>query len=173
MEVFLEILKYALPSIFLLILCYMMLANFMDNEEKRRSYFLKKETQKSALPIRMQAYERITLFLERITPDRLIPRMSSKGMNVQQFHSLLINTIRMEFEHNLSQQIYISEEAWGLVVRSKSATVSLINKIAESLDPKAEGIELSKAILKKSMEIEVFPTHKAVVYLKAEVKRDF
>ena len=62
MDVLLEILKYALPSVLLLILCYLMLANFMDNEEKRRSYFLKKETQKSALPVRMQAYERITLF---------------------------------------------------------------------------------------------------------------
>ena len=62
MELFIEILKYALPSIFLLILTYMMLSNFMENEEKRRLYFLKKETQKSALPVRMSAYERVALF---------------------------------------------------------------------------------------------------------------
>jgi hypothetical protein len=173
MDIFLEILKYALPSIFLLILCYMMLANFMDNEEKRRSYFLKKETQKSALPIRMQAYERITLFLERINPDRLLPRLSSKGMNVQQFHNLLVNTIRMEFEHNLSQQIYISEDAWRMVIRAKSSTVGMINTIAQTLDPKANGIELSKAILNRTMEMETSPTHSAVVYLKSEIKRDF
>ncbi len=173
MEIFLEILKYALPSIFLLILCYMMLANFMENEEKRRSYFLKKETQKSALPVRFQAYERVTLFLERITPDRLLPRLSSKGMNVKQYHNLLVNTIRVEFEHNLSQQIYISEEAWRLVVAAKSSTVGLINSIAQGLDQEAEGIELSKKILNRAMEMESFPTKKALVYLKSEVKRDF
>lgn len=145
----------------------------MDNEEKRRSYFLKKETQKSALPIRMQAYERITLFLERINPDRLLPRLSSKGMNVQQFHNLLVNTIRMEFEHNLSQQIYISEDAWRMVIRAKSSTVGMINTIAQTLDPKANGIELSKAILNRTMEMETSPTHSAVVYLKSEIKRDF
>lgn len=151
----------------------MMLANFMDNEEKRRSYFLKKETQKSALPIRMQAYERITLFLERINPDRLLPRMSSKGMNVHQFQTVLVNTIRMEFEHNLSQQIYMSEEAWRMVIHAKSSTVGMINSIAKDIDPKSPGIELSKAILQKTMEMEGSTTHRATIYLKSEVKRDF
>ncbi len=151
----------------------MMLANFMDNEEKRRSYFLKKETQKSALPIRMQAYERITLFLERINPDRLLPRMSSKGMTVQQFQKVLVNTIRMEFEHNLSQQIYMSEEAWRMVIHAKSSTVGMINSIAKDIDPTAPGIELSKAILQKTMEMEGSTTHRATIYLKSEVKRDF
>src|SRR5690606_36810791 len=99
-ELLIEILKYSLPSVFLLLLCYMMLSNFMENEEKRRSYFLKKETQKSALPVRLQAYERISLFLERITPDRLLIRISSKGLTVSQYHSLLVNAIRTEFEHN-------------------------------------------------------------------------
>ncbi len=173
MDVILEILKYALPSIFLLLLCYMMLSNFMENEEKRRSYFLKKETQKSALPIRLQAYERLSLFLERITPDRLLLRLSSKGMNVQQYRSVLVNAIRQEFEHNLSQQIYLSDEAWKLVVTAKSATVGIINNVAEELDPKKEGVELSKALLNKVMTMESFPTKKALGYLKREVKRDF
>lgn len=173
MEVVFEILKYALPSVFLLLLCYMMLSNFMENEEKRRSYFLKKETQKSALPIRLQAYERISLFLERITPDRLLLRLSSKGLTVNEYRNLLVNTIRIEFEHNLSQQIYMSEEAWRLVVTAKSATVGIINNVAEEMDQKGEGIELSKKLLNKVMEMEVFPTKKALTYLKAEVKRDF
>ena len=94
MDIILEILKYALPSIFLLLLTYMMLSNFMENEEKRRSYFLKKETQKSALPIRLQAYERLSLFLERITPDRLLLRVPSKGLNVSQYRNLLVQNIR-------------------------------------------------------------------------------
>lgn len=173
MDVIYEILKYALPSIFLLILCYMMLTNFMENEEKRRSYFLKKETQKSALPIRLQAYERLSLFLERITPDRLLVRLHSQGLSAQQYQALLVDTIRAEFEHNLSQQIYISDEAWKLIVDAKSATVGIINNVSNEFDGKAQGLELRKAILNRAMEIEAFPTKKALRYLKAEVKRDF
>ncbi len=173
MDVFLEILKYALPSIFLLILSYMMLTNFTENEEKRRSYFLKKETQKSALPVRLQAYERLSLFLERITPDRLLVRLHSQGLNSKQYQSLLVESIRAEFEHNLSQQIYVSEEAWQLVVDAKSATVGIINNIANEFDSKSEGLDLRKEILNRSMAIEGFPTKKALRYLKAEVKRNF
>lgn len=146
----------------------------MENEEKRRSYFLKKETQKSALPIRLQAYERISLFLERITPDRLLVRVSSKGLNVRQYRALLVQNIRAEFEHNLSQQIYLSDEAWRLVVTAKSATVGIINNLADELNGSdVEGVELSKKLLNRVMEMDAFPTKKALGYLKAEVKRDF
>ncbi len=173
MDVILDILKYALPSIFLLILCYMMLTNFMENEEKRRSYFLKKETQKSALPIRLQAYERLSLFLERITPDRLLVRLHSQGLNAQQYQNLLTDTIRTEFEHNLSQQIYVSDEAWKLLVDAKSATVGIINNIAREMKPDDDGMKLRKIILSKTMEMESFPTKRALRYLKGEVRRDF
>lgn len=173
MDIVFDILKYALPSIFLLILCYMMLTNFMENEEKRRSYFLKKETQKSALPIRLQAYERLSLFLERITPDRLLVRLHSQGLTSQQYQNLLTETIRAEFEHNLSQQIYVSDEAWKLLVDAKSATVGIINNISREFRPDDDAMKLRKAILNRTMEMEAFPTKKALRYLKGEVKRDF
>ncbi len=173
MEILIEVLKYSLPSLFLLLLCYMMLTNFMENEEKRRSYFLKKETQKSSLPIRLQAYERISMFLERITPERLLLRVSSQGLTVQEYRKLLVSNIRQEFEHNLSQQIYLSEDAWKLVVNSKSATVGIINNVAGEMDPKADGFQLSKTLLNKAMEMETFPTKKALIFLKGEVRRDF
>lgn len=173
MDLFLEILKFALPSIFLLVMTYLMLSNFMDNEEKRRSYFLKKETQKSALPIRMQAYERMAMFLERITLDRLLVRLPVKDMNVGQYRHLLVDIIRQEFEHNLSQQIYMSENAWRLIVRAKSTTVTLINNAAAELREEDKAIELSKKLLNQVMEMENYPTKQALVYIKGEVKRNF
>lgn len=173
MDTFIEILKYALPSIFLLVLTYMMLSNFMDNEEKRRLYFLKKETQKSALPIRMAAYERIALFLERIHPDRLLIRVPAKDIKAYQYRNLLVDSIRIEFEHNLSQQIYLSDEAWNLAVNAKSATVGLINNWAQEVDPKAPAFELSKHILNKVMEMENFPTKGAIRFLKSEIRANF
>jgi hypothetical protein len=173
MEVLLEIIKFGLPAILMLILTYLMLSNFMDNEERRRLYFLKKETQKSALPIRMQAYERVALFLERISPNSLLVRVPSKTLNVKEYQTLLLKTIRDEFEYNLSQQIYISEETWQLVVTAKSATVSIINKVANDMDPRATGMELGKRILEHAMSLNTFPTKSALHYLKEEVTREF
>ncbi len=173
MEVLIEILKYALPSIFLLIMAYMMLSNFIDNEEKRRMYFLRKETQKSALPTRLQAYERMALFLERINPDRLLVRVSSRNLTVKQYQNILNQQIRQEFEHNLSQQIYLSDEAWSFVVRAKSAVVGMINNWAQELPADEPGDNLRKRILEKTMEMESFPTKHALHYLKSEIRRNF
>ena len=173
MDVVIDILKYALPAIFLLILAYMMLSNFIENEEKRRRYFLKKETQKSALPTRMQAYERLTLFLERIHPDRLLVRVPAKKVTVRGYQQLLTYHIRQEFEHNLSQQIYVSDEAWQYVVNAKSSTVGIINSWAQDLDPDAPGVELSKHLLNKMMEQETHPIQNAIRVLRNEVRANF
>jgi hypothetical protein len=173
MEILLEIIKFGLPAILMLILTYLMLSNFMENEERRRLYFLKKETQKSALPVRLQAYERISLFLERISPNSLMVRVPAKGLTVKEYQTLLLKTIRDEFEYNLSQQIYMSDEAWQLVVTAKSATVSIINKVANDLDPKLPGVELGRRVLEHAMTLSAFPTKGALHFLKEEARREF
>lgn len=172
MEVFLEILKYTFPALLMLLLTYLMLSNFLDNEENRRRYLLRKEVRKNALPYRLQAYERLSLFLERITPNSLLVRVPAKNLNVHEYQALLLKSIRDEFEHNLSQQIYISEEAWHMVVTAKSATVSIINKIAAEVDPKKPAIELSKKILEHTLTIGTFPTRSAIHFMKTEIKTE-
>ncbi len=122
--------------------------------------------------MRLQAFERLSLFLERITPSSLLVRIQSKDLNVQEYRILLLKAIREEFEYNLSQQIYVSEEAWRMVVTAKSATVSIVNNHAAKLDPKASGYELSKRILEGAMEMSIFPTRSAINFLKKEIQRD-
>ncbi|KAB2809805.1 DUF7935 family protein [Phaeocystidibacter luteus] len=173
MEIFLEILKYTFPALLMLLLAYLMLSNFTENEENRRRYYLRKETQKQALPVRLQAYERLTLFLERITPSSLLVRIPSKGLSASEYQSLLLKTIRNEFEYNLSQQIYISEEAWQMVVTAKSATVSIVNRVASQLPEGSTGAELSKKILEHAMELGTFPTRNAIHYMKSEAYKEF
>ncbi|MDX5325789.1 MAG: hypothetical protein LPK80_05970 [Bacteroidota bacterium] len=172
MDIFLEILKYTFPSLLMLLLAYIMLSNFIENEENRRRYFLKRETQKSALPARLQAYERLVLLLERITPSSLIVRLSSKGLTVKEYHSLILKAIRNEFEHNLSQQVYITDESWQMVVTAKSATVSIINNIAGKMNPDDPGFELGKKILEHAIELGHFPTKSAIHFLKEELHRE-
>lgn len=173
MEIFLEILKYTFPALLMLLLTYLMLSNFTENDENRRRYYLRKETQKQSLPIRFQAFERLTLFLERITPNSLLVRIPSKGLTASEYQNLLLKTIRNEYEYNLSQQIYVSEEAWQMVVTAKSATVSIVNRVANELPKDASGVDLSKKILEHAMELGTFPTRNAIHFLKNEVYREF
>ena len=173
MEVFLEILKYTFPALLMLLLTYLILSNFVDNEEKRRVYQIKKTNQKNALPIPLQAFEPLSLFLERITPSSLLVRHSSANLTVKQYQQVLLKAIRDEFEYNLSQQIYVSDEAWRMVVTAKSATVSIINNIAGKLPDNLPGVELSKKVLEETMEMNQFPTRAAINFLKQEIQSDF
>jgi hypothetical protein len=173
MEFLLEILKYALPSIFLLIMSYMLLTNFFENEEKKRVYSIRKAGRKEAMPLRLQATERMVLFLERITPNNLLVRIPGGGLTVEEYQSLLVKSIRQEFEYNLTQQVYLSEEGWSMVVAAKSSTIGLINKIAGDLEPRQPAIDLSKRMLTYALEMDNFPTRKAVAFLKREIRQEF
>lgn len=173
MEIFLEILKYTFPALLMLLLTYLMLSNFNENDENRRRYYLRRDAQKQALPIRLQAFERLTLFMERITPNSLLVRIPSKGLTAKEYQSLLLKTIRNEFEYNLSQQVYVSEESWKMIVTAKSATVSIINRVAAEMEDDANGVELSKKILEYSMNLESFPTRNAIHFLKSEAYHEF
>ena len=173
MEVILEILKYTFPALLMLLLTYLILSNFVENEEKRRVYQLRKKNQKNALPVRLQAFERLSLFLERITPSSLLVRHSSANLTVKQYQQVLLKSIRDEFEYNLSQQIYVSDGAWRMVVTAKSATVSIINNIAGKLPDNLPGVELSKKVLEETMEMNQFPTRAAINFLKQEIQADF
>ncbi len=170
MNIFFEIVKYALPAILVVFVTYLMLSNYFDNEEKQRKYQLRRETQKSSLPLRMAAYERMVLFLERISPNSLLVRIPAGQLGLRDYQALLQKSIRDEFEHNLSQQVYLSDEAWLRVVQAKASMVGIINKISSEIDPTSKGIELSKRILEYTMSSEDFPTKRAIAFLKNELR---
>lgn len=173
MDIFLEILKYTLPSCIILVLVWLMLDKFVKAENSRRRYMLFKQIQKDIIPIRFTAYERLVLFLERITPDSLVIRTQGECATVIQYHSFLLSNIRSEFEHNVAQQVYVSEEAWTMVKNAKENTVQLINACASQLDPQAPSIELAKVILATAENAPSLPTTVGINYLKAELKTFF
>lgn len=102
---------------------------YFKNENTRRNVVLVREGKKQTLPIRLQAFERVVLFLERINPSGLLVRIKPVGEDKVAYTSLLIGTIEQEFEHNLSQQIYISEESWNIITSSKNATIQIIKEV--------------------------------------------
>ena len=173
MDIFLDTFRTVFPSILILIVVYLMMSNFLDNEDKRRKSERIRASQRQSLPIRMQAYERLALFLERISPNSLLLRVKAGKLTNQEYLMLLQQNIRNEFEHNLSQQIYVSDKMWEMVVASKSTMTSIVNTVSADLSPEASGADLSKAILKACMKMENLPSKSALSYLRQEVIEEF
>ena len=125
------------------------------------------------LPVRLQAYERIILFLERISPESMILRVSKPEYSTRQFQAELLSTIRSEYEHNISQQTYISAEAWEKVRLVRNQVIKLINDCAAELKPESNGTTLGKLILEQVAELKNTPTQAAIDLLKKEVNEIF
>ena len=184
MHEFLEILKYILPSLVVMATAWLLLKSFLNTQEEIQKQELKKkneelllklkqEDKKYITPIRLQAYERIVLFMERISPQSLIFRVQKPGQKVFQLQNALLKSIRDEYEHNLSQQLYISKESWAMVRAAKEEVVNIINKAAADLKPDDIGLELSKNIFEATIGDSRLPTDRAIEMLKKEIHKLF
>ena len=168
----LEIAKYIIPSLVVLASSYLIVRKFLISETQRKQLALFQEGQEITLRLRLQAYERLVLFIERITPRQIIPRVYSPDMTVRDLQLALTLTIRTEFEHNLSQQIYVSKNVWETVRNVKEQEINMINQISKTLNPDAMGKELHTRILDIVLKTEEeLPTDVALHVLNEEVKR--
>ncbi|MEO6882911.1 MAG: hypothetical protein ABI199_02675 [Bacteroidia bacterium] len=173
MDVILEMLKYILPSVVVFATAYYLVKKFLESENKKRLLELRMANQSNVTPIRLQAYERIALFLERISPTNLIMRINKSGMNSSQLQLELIKNIRSEFEHNLSQQIYMSNAAWEMVKTAKEEVIKLVNIAGTKVSNGASGNDLAQAIIEISLQVEKLPTQMAIEYMKREIAQNF
>jgi hypothetical protein len=173
METFLEILKYTLPALVVFLTVYLVLRSYFDFKQKEGLLEIRRKDQEIILPIRLQAYERMVLFLERISPVQAVFRVMEPGMSPANLQAALVQTVREEFEHNIAQQIYISHEAWGLVRNAREETVRMINSAFITLDEKSTANDLARIILESWSGMEKNPVQSAVDYLKNEVRELF
>lgn len=170
-ERLIDMLLFAIPSLITGLIAYYFFKEHTKNEDGRRRFLLKKDLQVSALPNRLQAYERLALFLERISPNKLLIRISPSHLSKEDYESLLIQTIEQELEHNLTQQIYVSEKCWNIVLAAKNATIQLIRK--GSLSEKTTSADkLREAILTEMMEKRA-PSDAALSLIKEEIATIF
>lgn len=142
----LEILKYVLPSVVVLITAYVIVQRFTVNELRRKQVALLRETADTTIRLRLQAYERLAVFMERISPRSIVPRVYLPGMTVQDLRTALQVTINTEFEHNLSQQLYVSRQVWETVKGVKEQELAMIHQIASQLSPDAAATELHRRV---------------------------
>lgn len=165
-----DILKITIPALMVFLAGYMALRILIKNETQRQKSELMFNTIKVTLPLRLQAYERLILLMERISPESIIIRVNKKGMLASDLQAALLGNIRAEWEHNLSQQLYVSNEAWEMVKNAKENIIKLINICSERVTPNESGFELSKKILETYAELDVNPAMLAIDFLKKEVK---
>lgn len=173
MEALIEFAKLIIPALLVLYAVYLTLKNILEKEVEKKQIELKSKNTEIILPMRMQAYERLALLLERNAPNNLILRLNNPKYTAKEFQILLVREIREEFNHNLSQQIYVSEEGWGLVKKAIEDIINIINQAISGLPEKAKSVELTKAIIEKYLSMEVDPVNYALSQLKKEAAELF
>jgi len=124
-------------------------------------------------PVKIQAYERLIIYLDRINPSNLLLRMNQPGVSATAFKASLISSITEEFNHNLAQQLYVSPQSWQVIRVVKEEMIKLINDCYHHLDANASSVDLSKAVLEEIIRREEVPTDKAINFLKKEFKLIF
>jgi len=171
MNEMLEILKYTIPAIVVFFTVFVMLRSNMKQEWQRLTMQLNKDNQEVTLPLKLQAYERLILFLERISLESVLLRTDHAKMTAGQLQQEIVRNIRMEFDHNLSQQIYVSNEAWQKVLAAKSDTTKFVYLMTKKTGEKGPASRLSQKMLEEMMDNQNSPTRVAINYLKNEARK--
>ena len=166
-----ELLAYTLPSLITGGVAYYLFQAYFNDQQNTRKWLLQKEAKKDALPLRLQAYERMTLFLERISLNKLLVRISPISQDRHDYENYVIAQIEQEFEHNLTQQIYISDQCWVVISTAKNATIQTIRK-ANMSEKITSADKLREVILSDSMENQS-PISLALTFIKSEVSELF
>lgn len=178
MELFLDFLKLVLPAAIVLVAMYMTVKTFVNKDFElaqknfeQRIVDYKIENSKVVLPLKLQAYERICLFLERISLNNLLIRVNDPAFTAGQLQQKINMDVRDELNHNLSQQIYLSDDAWTLVKRTQEEIITIVNKAAEKVDRNERGIELAKKIFEEVLERQNNPCEVALKFIKDELRK--
>jgi hypothetical protein len=143
----LDILKFALAGLIVFFVAWVFIKEYLKEQSNFRHLELRKESLKHTLPHRLQAYERTILFLERINPSNLLLRLHVSGMTAAEMQAIITADIRAEYQHNISQQIYVSATTWNVVKKIKDDTISIVNSAANALPENSSSGDLSRSIL--------------------------
>ena len=171
---FVDFFKFIAPSVILLIAMIYIVGGFFRDNEKREKMKIIRGNQKVIIPLRLQAYERLVLLLERISPESLLMRSPNYPNKTNDaLHAELLNTIRTEYEHNLTQQLYVSPQVWNSVRNAKNYTISMLNNAIKEVSGEGSALQLSRKILDMAKELEMPITEKALNDIKREIQQLF
>jgi len=173
MEVFIDFAQIVLPAGLVMYAMFLVVKSFINKEIEKVRLEIRGKSIEAVLPNRLQAFERMVLFLERISPQSLILRLDNGSYSAAEFHHILLNEIRNEYNHNVSQQVYMSDEAWELIKSAKEDLLISINEAAMEMAEKARSIDLGRSIMDKTMSKQMDPILNALLHLKNEIRQTF
>lgn len=171
MDSFLEILKLILPAALVLYGMYLAIKVMVSKTLLSKELDLKQKSLEITLPARMQAFERMALFLERISTDNLLVRLNQQGMTATILHYAILEEVRNEFNHNVAQQVYLSHEIWSMVVTAKEDLITKVNATYQDIDPEASSVEYAKKLLEQTLENDIDSIELALSSLKDELSK--
>lgn len=173
MDALVEFGKILIPASVVLYAAFLMVRSFIQKDIDLKKLEIRGRSIETVLPNRLHAYERMTLFLERMSPNNLLVRLNTGSIPAKDFQQLLLAEVRNEYNHNVSQQVYMSEEVWELIKSAKEDLIVSINDAASELGEDATSLDLARRIVEKAMEKTVDPLAHALTELKREAHRIF
>lgn len=168
-----DLIKIIVPAALVLYAMYLVIRSFLQKDFDKQLIQIKMKNTETVLPIRLQAYERMALFLERISPNNMLLRMDNPEMPALIFQQQLLKEIRDEFHHNHSQQIYMSDESWSRIRGAMNAIIGVIQKASEQMKADSNAVDLSSAIFNEMMKQEVDHIGETLVFIKSEIRQTF
>ncbi|RCR66835.1 DUF7935 family protein [Larkinella punicea] len=168
-----DLVKLLVPAGLVLYGMYVTVKLMLEREAEKQRVDLKNRYASEVTPLRLQAYERMALFLERITPANLLLRLSSEAPVALDLQQLLLREIREEYNHNVSQQIYMSQAVWEEVQNAMNEVIMLVNEAAGQVPPESPALELSKRIFDIVIQKNSQPTAAGLKAVKDEVQAVF
>ena len=153
----LDILKLTVSGVGVVWIAFYLIKPYIDRNEKIQMLEFKKSLSNQTLSLRLQAFERLVLFIERINPENLLLRLNVNDFTAQELHTLMIEEIRNEFQHNITQQIYVTTKVWAVVKQVKEQTLSLVNGSIRELPQNTSGLDLAKLLLNRRTQSENNP----------------
>ena len=166
-----EILKYTLPALIVLLAAWLVLSKMLREERERRNFELRKQDRSQTIPIMLRGYERLALLMERITPEHLLLNCDLQQMSVVELQKYMLSTIRAEFDHNVSQQVYVSDDVWAAVVIAKEETLRFVSDCASKLPPNATALQYANLMIEAYNLNGETPLQQALRLLKQEARR--
>lgn len=170
---FLDIFRTVISGLILIVAVFYLLKPYLDKLEKQPVSGIDPNTENNRVSLQLQAYERLLLFVDRTNPVNLLIRLNDPAYLAAELHYQVLGEIRNEFQHNITQQLYVSAIAWEIVKRIKNDTISLVNSAIKVLPPHASGFDFSKLILEQMSKMENNPYDVAAALIRDEARQLF
>ena len=173
MEEFLNIVMGVVPAVVVGVVAYMLINRFLEAEKEKHVMEIRRESVKFSIPVKMQAYARIILLLERLDPVKSVNRVIKPGMTSRDLQKTVLADIRNEFEHNITQQLYVSKTTWEEVKKAKDESMKILAITITRTPDQGDAIEYTKVLIQVLAEVNASPTLAAIEVVRHEAKKIF